>query len=56
MEDSTPSKWQKTESRCQDKIGKETQRGAVYNDKMDIPPREHNTLIYMHLTQGHQST
>ena len=57
MEDDTPSKWQTKESKCchtyirqsrlQDKKDNERQRGAVYNDKRDIPPRRNNTYDYI---------
>ena len=49
MEDDYPSKWKAKESRCghtyirqsrlQDIKDNERQRGAVYNDKRDAPPR-----------------
>ena len=57
MGDNAPSKWQIKESRCchtyirqsrlQDKKDYERQRGAVYNDKGDFPPRGHNTYEYI---------
>ena len=53
MGDNIPSKWHVKESRCchtylrqsrlQDKKAYERQRGSVYNDKGDFPPRGHNT-------------
>uniref|UniRef100_A0A9L0RPK1 Uncharacterized protein n=1 Tax=Equus caballus TaxID=9796 RepID=A0A9L0RPK1_HORSE len=40
--------------RFQSKTDKERQRGTVYNDKRDSPPRRHNT--YKYIRTQHRST